>query len=491
MNPYRPEQRVGGDRFVQLLRADFTNFRRVRTYGIAILAAGVAFVLIAFVSASDSRSSNPPVPTGPGGEAVTDTYMFVHQTLVGDGTLAARVTSLSGAVTSPSGGLEPWAKAGIILEPATSQGTAYAAVMVTGSYGVNMQYDYTFDRRALPGAVGPSSPRWLRLTRVGALVTGYDSLDGNHWTQITTVRLSNLPDIIQIGLFVASSDSASGNSSVATANFDHVTTTGDLLGPSWRGDPIGGTDPGVQAGSLWQQESADAFGISGSGDIAPLVGGEGYAIHWSGASIVNGTIFGLLILIVVAASFATSEYRHKARRTTSAANQRRVLAATSVVVGSLAFAVGAMATAVAEVITRHVFAANGNYLFPQTGSDAARVIFGTGLFLGLATVLVVALGTVLRRRTGTVVAGIVLLMLPGILATVFPGSQDWLMGFTPTAAFAIQATLPHSDLVNGAYTIVNGYFPISPWGGLAVLAAYTAVALGAATWLSRSRTPYP
>jgi hypothetical protein len=33
----------------------------------------------------------------------------------------------------------------------------------------------------------------------------------------------------------------------------------------------------------------------------------------------------------------------------------------------------------------------------------------------------------------------------------------------------------------------DGYFAVSPWAGLAALAAYTAVALGAATWLLRRR----
>jgi hypothetical protein len=59
------------------------------------------------------------------------------------------------------------------------------------------------------------------------------------------------------------------------------------------------------------------------------------------------------------------------------------------------------------------------------------------------------------------------------------------MRVTPTAAFAIQATLPRSNLVTAAYTPANGYFPISPWLGLAVLAAHTAVALGGATWFLR------
>ena len=191
-------------------------------------------------------------------------------------------------------------------------------------------------------------------------------------------------------------------------------------------------------------------------------------------------------MIVLAALFATSEYRWGLIRTTSAASPRHVLVAKAVVAGSLAFAAGAIATAIAEVLTRHVLAANGIYLFPQSGPVVAQVIIGTGLLLGLAAVLVVALGTMLRRSAGTVVAGIVLLVVPGVIVTILPAdSESWLMQFTPTAAFAIQATLPRSNLVTDAYTIANGYFPISPWVGLAVLAAYTLVALGAAMWLLR------
>jgi len=197
-------------------------------------------------------------------------------------------------------------------------------------------------------------------------------------------------------------------------------------------------------------------------------------------------------VIVLAALSVTSEYRRGLIGATFAACPRRgrVLAAKAVVAGSLAFAAGAIATAIAEVITRHVFAANGNYLFPQSGPDLARVIIGTGLFLGLAAALAVALGTMLRRSAGTVAVGIVLLVLPGILATATSlpaGTDSWLMRLTPTAAFAIQATLPRSSLVTDAYIPANGYFPIGPWAGLAVLAAYTAAALGAAVWLVRRR----
>lgn len=495
--------------FTRLLRAEFTKFRTVRSWMITLCAAAVVFVLLSFLSAFASRAPVGAVPTGPGGEAVSDTYVFVHQALAGDGTFTVRVASLSGAhpASTPAAGdasgassksqpgsqlqpgLAPWAKAGIILEPDTSQGTAYAAVMVTGSHGVQMQYNYTHDTPGLTGAVGSSSPRWLRLTRTGDVITSYDSADGTHWTEVGTARLAGLPRTVQVGLFVTSpvyfaAGAGSGTPSVATASFDDIAARGDLLRRSWTPDAIARLYP-VAPASTWQQRSAGTFTITGSGDIAPLVG-DIISAQWAGASIVNGTIVALLVVIVLATLFATSEYRRGLIRTTFAASPRRgrVLAAKAVITGSLAFAAAATATAAAEVITRHILAANGSHLFPQSGPALARVIIGTGLFLGLTAALVVALGMMLRRSAVTVAAGIILLVLPGILGSE---SGNWLMRFTPTAAFAIQATLPRSSLVTSAYTPPNGYFPISPWAGLAVLAAYTAVALAAARWLLRRR----
>jgi hypothetical protein len=120
-------------------------------------------------------------------------------------------------------GLAPWAKAGIILEPDTNPGTRYTAVMVTGSHGARMQYNYTHDSLGLAGAVGPSSPRWLRQTRASDVITGYDSTGGAHWTEISTACLTDLPNAVQIGLFVtspvyfASRASIEGTPSVAKA----------------------------------------------------------------------------------------------------------------------------------------------------------------------------------------------------------------------------------------------------------------------------------
>jgi hypothetical protein len=499
---------VDRDTFAQLLRAEFIRFRTVRSWMISLGAVVISLVLLSFAVALASHASNLAISTGPDGEMVSDTYTFVHQPLVGDGTLTTRVTSLSGMYTPLSNssgngfgvsstsqlgsqlraGLAPWAKAGIILEPDTKQGTDYAAVMVTGSHGVQMQYNYTHDSPGLTGSVGPSSPRWLRITRAGDMIAGYDSTDGVHWSKVSTIRLAGLPHSVQIGLFVTSpvyfpAGSNNGTPSVATANFDRTSTQGDLPDSFWTGDTVAGSYPSLSSGLTWRQHSADAFTISGSGDIAPLVGNI-VTTNWSGACIVDGIIVGLLFLIVFAASFAPSEYRRGA----SGALPQRILAAKAIVIGSLAFAAGTIAIALAEVITRHVLAANGINLFPQSGLVTAQVIFGTGLFLGLAAVLVVALGSMLRRRVVTIVAGIVLFIVPGVIVTILPADPNsWLMRFTPTAAFAIQANLPRSSLVADAYTIMNGYFPMSPWGGLAVLAIYAVAALGAAMWLLRYR----
>lgn len=493
------------------LRAEFTKFRTVRGWVIALFAIMVVFTLLSWFSAFESRYPESSVPTGPGGDAVSDTYTFIHQALTGDGTLTARVASLTGAYDSPQTehngfgassnggagsqlkpGLAPWAKAGILLEPDTNQGTRYAAVLVTGSHGVRMQYNYTHDSPGLAGAVGLSSPRWLRLTRAGDAITGYDSADGTHWAEIGTARLTGLPRTVQIGLFVTSpmyftAGAEVGNPSVATASFDQISTRGDFPRRSWTPDTITGSgyyryQPSTPT---WQRPSADAFAISGSGDIAPLVG-DIISPQWAGASIVNGTIVALLIVIVLATLFATSEYRRGLVRVTFAGTPRRgrVLAAKAIVAGSLTFAAGATATAIAEVITRHILAANGSYLFPQSGSDMARVIIGTGLLLGLAAVVAVALGMMLRRSAVTVAAGVVLLVLPGVLGSQ---SGNWLMGLTPDAAFAIQATLPRSSLVTSVYTPPNGYFPVGPLTGLAVLATYAAMACVAAKWLLRRR----
>ena len=78
-------------------------------------------------------------------------------------------------------------------------------MMVTGSHGVRMQWDYVNDTPGLTGSVSASAPRWLRLVRTGGTITGYDSADGTHWTLVGTATLPGLTSTVQAGLFAAGS----------------------------------------------------------------------------------------------------------------------------------------------------------------------------------------------------------------------------------------------------------------------------------------------
>jgi hypothetical protein len=64
---------------------------------------------------------------------------------------------------------------------------------------------------------------------------------------------------------------------------------------------------------------------------------------------------------------------------------------------------------------------------------------------------------------------------------------QWLTRVTPAAALAVQQTLIRYPQVESVYSPANGYYPLPPWGGLAVLCGYTALALAVAAVLLRRR----
>jgi ABC-type transport system involved in multi-copper enzyme maturation permease subunit len=514
ITPYRSKQRTGRAGFPQLLHAEWTKFRTVRGWVIGMAVAVLVTVLVGLLAASGTHSSClpgpggqtcPSVPVGPDGQPVTDKFYFVHQSLTGDGSITARVTSLTGIITYPQSnpnaivpGVEPWTKAGIIIKENTTQGSAYAAIMVTGTHGVRMQYNYTHDTAGRPGAVSAASPRWLRLTRSGDTLTGYESTDGAHWTTVGTARLAGLAATVQTGLFVASPGDVQVSQGVgggflvhftqASAVFDQVSLHGEASG-AWRGDAVGGageTDWERYHRPAGVEQSGGTFTVTGSGDIAPDV-----PVGQTIARTLIGALAGLIVVIVVGTLFITAEYRRGLIRTTLAASPRRgrVLAAKAVVIGSVTFVAGLLATALAVPLGERVLRANGNRIVPVTALTELRVMAGTAALLAVAGVLTLAVGAMLRRSAAAVTAVIVAIVLPYLLAvaSVLPaGVSQWLLRLTPAAAFAIQQTLSRYPQVTAAYTPTFG-FPLAPWAGFAVLCGYAALALGLAVYLLRRR----
>ncbi len=453
--PYRSQQ-VARSGFAQVLRSELTKFRTVRSWLVTLAVAAALVVAFAWVSAEGNHSNSctsgpsgvatctsqhPPVAVGPDGEPVVDTFTFVHQRLAGNGTVTARITSLTGMASGNSSGagpgagppsptpevsvVVPWAKSGLMIKENTSQGSSYAAIMATPSHGVRMQYDFTHDTAGAPGRVTASSPRWLRLTRAGNLVTGYDSLDGTHWTKVGVATLTDLPTDVEAGLFVTSPLQHPAANTIeptaATARFDSIQTVGGFSGSTWRGQLVSGSVGSYPTQQLdrssWYQHIRDTFTIRGSGDIAPEVGGGLLGGSGETDSLQAGAAVGLVAVIVLATLFITSEYRRRLIATTLTATPRRgqVLAAKAMVIGSVTFVTATVATAVADVVTRRVLVHSGNYLFPVSAGAEARVILGTGLLFAFAAVLILALGTITRRSAGAVVTGIVVFVLPFVL----------------------------------------------------------------------------
>jgi hypothetical protein len=338
-------------------------------------------------------------PTGPGGEAVTDQFSFVHRALAGDGSITVRVTSLTGLISGSGGGsssggagenptagwtpdLEPWSKAGIIIKSSTTPGSAYAAMMVTGSHGVRMQWNYTGDIAGLGGTATTASPRWLRLVRHGDTITGYDSADAASWAKVATVTLTGLPATAQAGLFATSpshgitlSQSAFGGSDTFaptqdTGTFNHLSLGGTWHGGAWTGGDVGDTSGPTGLDGFRQADGG--LTVSGSGDIAPFVADQLEAGERIEDAISVGSFAAVIAAGVLGALFITAEYRRGLIRVTLAASPRRgrVLAAKAIVIGAVTLAAGIAGIAIALPVGLAKLRAGGNPILP--GSISGR-----------------------------------------------------------------------------------------------------------------------
>ena len=520
--------------FGGLLRAEWTKFRSVRGWVIGMILAAALTVFVGVFAAANAtigcqmnggplksgKACLPYIPHGPAGEVVSDSFYFVHQPMTEHGSITVSVTSLTGKHADINGqsvqvgaghmvpGLAPWSKAGIIIKQSTKQGSAYAAMMVTGDNGVRMQYNYTHDTAGIRGKVTAAQPRWLRLTRSGDTITGYDSADGVHWTKVGTARLARLPATVQAGMFATSpaytvtqnsfgGSSFQGGPAQATGVFDHVSVSGAAAGATWTGTAIGrggpvAVGPGGRGPAPFKH-AGGTFTVTGSGDIAPVTPGPGSNLPTvTVEQSLVGVFIGLIAIVVVAAMFFTTEYRRGLIRTTLTATPRRgaVLAAKALVVGAAAFVTGLIASVIAIALGVPREESHGQVLLTVPALTEARVIVGTAALLAVAAIFAVALGAVLRRSAAAIAVAVVTVVLPFLLAglNIVPsGAGAWLLRLTPAAGLAIQQSIPRYHQVSNVLSPVRGYYPLSPYIGFAVLCLWAAAALGLALVLLRRR----
>jgi len=513
------------DSFGQTVRAEWTKLRTMRGWMIGLLLAAVLPAGFAFLGRSScaSQTSGPngrtvttacPGPAiGPNGEAVNDNFFFVHQPLTGNGSLTVRLTSLTGlypaaglnTTTGTAGwtsGVQPWSRAGIIIKENTTPGSAYAAIMLTGSHGVHFQYNFIHDVSG--GSSFLKAPVWLRLTRSGDTITGYASANGVRWSLVGSATLTGLGPTAQIGMLAASPPHVRATSahtgfvapSQATGVFDRVDLSG--ASGSWNGTANGGDsdNAAVDTGVDGWTRSGGTFTVQGAGDIAPDVGmaspggggGPGQTVDLT----LVGDFVGLIALIVIAAMFMTSEYRRGLIRVTFAAspNRGRVLAAKAIVIAAVTFVAALIGTILALAVGVHMLHSGGVPILPIPKLTLIRIVVGTAAVFAVVAVLILALAALLRRTAVVVVLGIVVFVLGWLLTRggLLPaGVAEWILRLTPAAGYAVQQSIPSYSFVPANYTPGNGFYPLAPWAGFAVLCLWAAAALGLTIYVTNRR----
>ncbi|MET8155840.1 hypothetical protein ABZT47_05665 [Sphaerisporangium sp. NPDC005289] len=476
----------------ELLRREWAAFRRPGRL-IALGAAALAVIALALLSASGVQVSCagpcPAVPIARDGSLVADRFWFLHRDLGREGAITVRMTSMTGTITYPPPdhdqivpGLVPWAKAGIIVKDGLRQGSPYAALLMTGSHGVRFQYDYEHDVAGDAGGVSERSPRWLRLTRSGDTISGAESADGAKWRTVATARLDGLPDTVQVGLFATSPGDLTlrpvglGGAveevrfTQAVGVFDHVAVQGGAPG-AWHSDAVGGmnhTDWEKYHNASGAVEKDGVITVSGTGDIGPARE-EGAPI-----SVLSGLVVALIIVLVVAARFGA--------RTGREVVSRRVRAARAALAAAAAFLTGLVGVGVAFPAGTAILRGKGVPV-PVPTDTGIQVIAGLAAVLALCAVLAYGLGVWLRRGWAAIVIGLSLVALPYAVTAVplLPDAvAEWLLRLTPAAAFAVQQTVAEHPQVTAHYAPSAGYYPLPWWAGLAVLVAYTVIAMRAA-----------
>lgn len=492
------------------LLGEWTKLRTVPRWVISLVGAIVLTIGISALGASGSGTDlndHPNFVVGPTGDPVSDEFGFVHQPVTGDTTITVHVSGLDVPSSSDQrqrseGPGTPVAAtgwtdnaAGVVMKDGTNSGTSYVSVLLTAENGVRMQSDFTHD---VAGSSNGGS-RWLRLTRTGASVTGYESADGVTWEKIATMTPA-LPPTTEVGFMVSAapqlyvqrgmgSSSLGGLEATANATFDDITLE-PATDRNWQTaqvkmplDVPTNSAKGPAEEQPVMTERAGTYTVHGSGKVGPQTADDDVV-----EAALIGVVAGLMALIAVASLFGTSEYRKALIRTTFTATPRRgeVLAAKVIVLGSVTFMVSLIAVVGAFLVAVPILQNNGMGppAFPDPSlSDGAviRTLLLTALFMTAVSVFALAIGMLLRHSAAAITLTIGLIVLPLIAGMVLPGtSPRWLMSSTLAGGMATLRAKPVTE------SLAEPWALIGPGTGIAVVLLYAGAGLGLA-WLRLRR----
>jgi hypothetical protein len=229
-----------------------------------------------------------------------DECRFVYQTLPGDGTITARVTSLENT--------NDFAKAGVMMRESLAAGSKNVMALVTPLAANSLRLQFraatngTTDKAAVSGTATP--PRWVRLVRSGSSFTAYGSTDGTTFTAFAPATTVSMTSTIFVGLAVTSHV----DGTLATAVFDNVSiTTPAPPSPPAAPANLVATAGNTQVGLSWSPSSGAA---SYTVKVSSTSGGP-YSVVQPGVATTSYTHTGLTngttYYYVVSASNAAGE----------------------------------------------------------------------------------------------------------------------------------------------------------------------------------------
>jgi regulation of enolase protein 1 (concanavalin A-like superfamily) len=160
--------------------------------------------------------------SGAGFAGNSDNGQFLYKPVTGDNQLVARVSSLSGATNTT-------APAALMIRDSLTTASKNAVLSVSADKVVRFQShlnagDTTSTTVTVPGV---NLPYWLKLVRVGNVLSGYYSSDGWNW-QLAGSATVTLSANAYIGLAASSKTSGQTN----TVVFDHVSQGPAVVPPA-------------------------------------------------------------------------------------------------------------------------------------------------------------------------------------------------------------------------------------------------------------------
>jgi regulation of enolase protein 1 (concanavalin A-like superfamily) len=154
--------------------------------------------------------------SGAGIGGAADDFHYLYRGLTGNGTIIARVTSVSDT--------NVYAKAGVMIRSSLTAGSPEFCEVTHPSSEAYASAQWRLTTGGSTGSASGSGeplPYWVKVVRSGNSFSGYISPNGVTWTQQGATQTISMSTEVYVGLIVTSAT----NSALCTATLDNVSTT--------------------------------------------------------------------------------------------------------------------------------------------------------------------------------------------------------------------------------------------------------------------------